>query len=84
MEEKLYHDIEAVASLIEEIGEKRFGEYCRVYLELGFPKDNFYSSFREYVEGRKRISLHSFKTFLVDKYDSELAEILNNIIKYNK
>lgn len=83
MEKELYKVLEATAPIIEEMGEKRLAEYCKCYLELKLPKDRFYFEFKEYIENNKRISIHSFRNFLLTKQGNELFEIIKNIEYYN-
>ena len=42
MNEILYETIEAISTIIDEMGEKRLSNYCKCYLELGFSKENFF------------------------------------------
>lgn len=84
MEKELYKVLEAIAPIIEEMGEKRLAEYCKCYLELKLPKDRFYFEFKEYLENNKRISIHLFRNFLLTKQRNELFEIIKNIEYYNE
>lgn len=88
MDKTLVETLDVLAPLIDEMGEERLAEYCKCYLLMNLPKDKFYFSFREYVESRDRISLNSFKDFLIRKnkeeYNKELSEIMRNINEHNK
>lgn len=84
MDKELYKALEAVSPIIEEMGEKRLAQYCKCYLELKLPKDRFYFEFKEYLENNKRISIHSFRNFLLKNQESELLDIIKKIEYYNE
>lgn len=83
MDDELDRIMEQLAPLIDEMGEERFSKYCKCYLELNLPKGKFFATFKEYVKGRNRISVNSFKTFLMEKNHQEFIDILRNVDKYN-
>lgn len=79
--------IDKITSLVDEMGEERFKQYIKAYLELGKDKHYFFEKFAEYIgqckenkKGHKAISIMSFKNFLLDIPSmEELEEIWDNI-----
>lgn len=83
MDKELIDVLESLKPLIEEMGEERLSKYIECYLLLKLPKNKFYKTFKEYVDGREKISINSFKNFLVEKSDNELKEIMKQVQIYN-
>jgi hypothetical protein len=79
--------IDKITSLVDEMGEERFKQYMKVYLELGKDKYCFFEKFAEYINqckedisGNKIMSIMSFKNFLLDMPSmEELKKIWDNI-----
>ncbi|MCB2360168.1 hypothetical protein [Clostridium estertheticum] len=62
--------IDRIRPLIDEMGEERFKQYMKAYLELGKDKQHFFEKFAAYiyqckenVKGYKIMSIMSFKIF---------------------
>lgn len=83
MQRDLYKVLEELEPIIEEMGEKRLEEYCKCYLELKLPKEKFYFEFKDYLNNNKRISIFSFREFLLKKKENELLEIMKKVEYYN-
>lgn len=83
MDKELIEILESLEPLIEEMGEERLCKYMECYLLLKLPRNKFYKTFKEYVDGRKRISINSFRNFLLEKNSNELKEIMRQVQIYN-
>ena len=83
MDKELIDILESLEPLIEEMGEVRLSKYIECYLLLKLPKNQFYKTFKEYVDGREKISINSFRNFLLEKNDKELKEIMRQVQMYN-
>lgn len=76
-----------IGSLVDEMGEDRFKQYMKAYLELNGDKQYFFEKFALYIDnckkdrnGFRRISISSFKSFILGIPSiEELEEIWNNI-----
>lgn len=79
--------IDKINPLVEEMGDKRFQQYMKTYLELGKDKYYFFEEFAKYIDtckenknGYKTISIMSFKNFLLDAPSmEELEEIWDKV-----
>ena len=79
--------IKKIIPLVYEMGEERFKQYMKSYLELGKDSHYFFEKFAEYIDqykedknGYKRMSIMSFKNFLSGMPSmEELEKIWDNI-----
>lgn len=83
MDKELVDILKSLEPIIEEMGEERLCKYIKCYLLLKLPKNQFYKTFKEYVDGREKISINSFRNFLIEKNDKELKEIMRQIQIHN-
>ena len=84
MDKNLYETLEILEPLIEEMGLERLEKYMYCYASLKLPKDNFYFAFKDYIQDRKRISINSFKIFLLEKSNPEFIDIMKKVQEYNQ
>ena len=79
--------IDTIKPLIDEIGEERFKQYMKAYLELAKDKHYFFEKFTSYIDqckvnknGYKIMSIMSFKNYILNMPSMEdLHELLENI-----
>jgi hypothetical protein len=79
--------MDKIIPIADEMGEKRLEEYMKVYLKLNKDKNYFFKEFAEYIESRKedkngykRISISSFKSYILEV--PSIEEKINKIELY--
>lgn len=78
MDENIY--MKKIITLVDEMGEERLIQYMKVYLQCGYDKKYFFQKFGEYIDSNKKLSIHGFKIFILDRsldnyIDSSLQEL---------